>query len=369
MKKISALVLALAMCMALVSCGGGDTSTPSTSTPDASTPSTSTPDASTGADYSSLDPVQLIGADSTAANAAGQLFGEMVAEKLDTITGGQLTMDYFPNGELGADADLLRQLQSGDIDIFVGQTAPVAPFVPNVAVYDLPMVFATYDGATIDEVINNPESEFAQALSASFNEAGFQLLGTLQNATFRQTTTNRNVQTLADYDGMLIRTMENPNHMAMWEAMGAAPTPMAWNEVYFALQSGNIEAEENAADTIVGSNLNEVQTYLAKTNHILYANMMIMNKDSYDALDPLYQEALNQAVSEALTEMSAQLADIEATNLGTLEERGMTIIEYGPEFFEEVLALPGVQELYASIDEQTGGLAQTLQDELAAAAG
>ena len=369
MKKISALVLALAMCMALVSCGGGDTSTPSTSTPDASTPSTSTPDASTGADYSSLDPVQLIGADSTAANAAGQLFGEMVAEKLDTITGGQLTMDYFPNGELGADADLLRQLQSGDIDIFVGQTAPVAPFVPNVAVYDLPMVFATYDGATIDEVINNPESEFAQTLSASFNEAGFQLLGTLQNATFRQTTTNRNVQTIADYDGMLIRTMENPNHMAFWEALGAAPTPMAWNEVYFALQSGNIEAEENAADTIVGSNLNEVQAYLAKTNHILYANMMIMNKDSYDALDPLYQEALNQAVSEALTEMSAQLADIEATNLGTLEERGMTIIEYGPEFFEEVLALPGVQQLYTDINEHTDGLAQILQDELAAAAG
>ena len=369
MKKISALVLALAMCMALVSCGGGDTSTPSTSTPDASTPSTSTPDASTGADYSSLDPVQLIGADSTAANAAGQLFGEMVAEKLDTITGGQLTMDYFPNGELGADADLLRQLQSGDIDIFVGQTAPVAPFVPNVAVYDLPMVFATYDGATIDAVINNADSEFYQGPAASFNEAGLQLLGTLQNATFRQTTTNRDLQTLADYEGMLIRTMENPNHMALWEAMGAAPTPMAWNEVYFALQSGNIEAEENAADTIVGSNLNEVQAYLAKTNHILYANMMIMNKDSYDALDPLYQEALNQVVSEALSEMSAQLADIEATNLGTLEERGMTIIEYGPEFFEEVLALPGVQELYASIDEQTGGLAQTLQDELAAAAG
>ena len=369
MKKISALVLALAMCMALVSCGGGDTSTPSTSTPDASTPSTSTPDASTGADYSSLDPVLLIGADSTAANAAGQLFGEMVAEKLDTITGGQLTMDYFPNGELGADADLLRQLQSGDISIVVCQAAPVASFVPDVAVYDLPMVFATYDGATIDEVINNPESEFAQGLSASFNEAGLQLLGTLQNATFRQTTTNRDLQTLADYEGMLIRTMENPNHMALWEAMGAAPTPMAWNEVYFALQSGNIEAEENAADTIVGSNLNEVQTYLAKTNHILYANMMIMNKDSYDALDPLDQEALNQAESEALAEMSAQLADIEATNLGTLKERGMTIIEYDQAFFDEVLALPGVQELYASIDEQTGGLAQTLQDELAAAAG
>ena len=369
MKKISALVLALAMCMALVSCGGGDTSTPATSTPAGSTPDASTSTPSTGADYSSLEKVELIGADSTAANAAGQLFGEMVAEKISTITGGQLTMEYFPNGELGADADLMRQLQSGDIDIFVGQTAPVVSFVPDVAVYDLPMVFATYDGATIDEVINNPESEFAQTLSASFNEAGFQLLGTLQNATFRQTTTNRNVQTIADFDGMLIRTMENTNHMDFWTALGAAPTPMAWNEVYFALQSGNIEAEENAADTIVGSNLDEVQAYLAMTNHILYANMMIMNKASYDALDPLYQDALNQAVSEALTEMSAQLADIEATNLATLEERGMTIIEYEPTFFEEVLALDGVQTVYENINTATDGLAQILQDELAAAAG
>ena len=369
MKKISALVLALAMCMALVSCGGGDTSTPATSNPAGSTPDASTSTPSTGADYSSLEKVELIGADSTAANAAGQLFGEMVAEKISTITGGQLTMEYFPNGELGADADLMRQLQSGDIDIFVGQTAPVVSFVPDVAVYDLPMVFATYDGATIDAVINNPESEFAQTLSASFNEAGFQLLGTLQNATFRQTTTNRNVQTIADFDGMLIRTMENTNHMDFWSALGAAPTPMAWNEVYFALQSGNIEAEENAADTIVGSNLDEVQDYLAMTNHILYANMMIMNKASYDALDPLYQDALNQAVSEALTEMSAQLADIEATNLATLEERGMTIIEYEPTFFEEVLAIDGVQTVYENINTATDGLAQILQDELAAAAG
>ena len=93
MKKISALVLALAMCMALVSCGGGDTSTPATSNPAGSTPDASTSTPSTGADYSSLEKVELIGADSTAANAAGQLFGEMVAEKISSITGGLLSME------------------------------------------------------------------------------------------------------------------------------------------------------------------------------------------------------------------------------------------------------------------------------------
>ncbi len=368
MKKISALVLALAMALSLTACGGGASSSGAASSGAASSGAASSGAASTGADYSSLDPVTLTGADSTGKGAAGQLFGEMVAAKVDEITGGQLTIDYYPNGELGADADLLRQLQAGDIDLFVGQTAPVVSFVPDVAVYDLPMVFAKYDGATIDKVLNG-DSEFNNTLKASFNAAGFQLMGTLQNATYRLTTSNTELATLADFDGLQIRTMENPNHMAFWSAIGAEPTPMAWNEVYFALQSGNLAAQENAADTCVGSNLNEVQKYLSLTNHILYANMMIMNQASYDSLDPLYQEALNQAVAESLTEMSAQLAQIDADNKALLEERGMTITEYAPEFYDEVLAVPGVQELYTTINASVNGLGETLQAELEAAAG
>lgn len=363
MKKISALVLALAMALSLTACGGGASSSGAASSGAASSGA-----ASTGADYSSLDPVTLTGAASSSQGAAAQLFGEMVAAKVDEITGGQLTIDYYPNGELGADTDLLRQLQAGDIDLFVGQTAPVVSFVPDVAVYDLPMVFAKYDGATIDKVLNG-DSEFNNTLKASFNAAGFQLMGTLQNATYRLTTSNTELATLDDFKGLQIRTMENTNHMAFWQAIGAEPTPMAWNEVYFALQSGNLAAQENAADTIVGANLNEVQKYLSLTNHILYANMMIMNQASYDALDPLYQEALNQAVSESMTEMSAQLAQIDADNKADLESKGMTITEYAPEFYDEVLAVPGVQELYTTINASVNGLGETLQAELEAAAG
>ena len=360
MKKITALVLAAAMTLALAACGGGNSSSAGTSSGAASS-GAATSGSSTAGDYSSLEPVVLTGADSTGKGAAGQLFGEMVAAKVDEITGGQLTIDYYPNGELGADADLLRQLQANDIQLFVGQTAPVVSFVPEVAVYDLPMVFAQYDGATIDKVLNG-DSEFNTQMNSAFNAAGFQLLGTLQNATYRLTTSNTELATLADFDGLQIRTMENPNHMAFWEAIGAEPTPMAWNEVYFALQSGNLAAEENAADTIVGANLNEVQKYLSLTNHILYANMMIMNQEAWDSLDPAYQEALTQAVSESLTEMSAQLAQIDADNKADLESKGMTITEYGPEFYEEVLALPAVQDLYKTIDDSVNGLGQTLQE-------
>ena len=227
------------------------------------------------------------------------------------------------------------------------------------------MAFANVDGDKIEEVLNG-DSETRAALDAAFEEANWHLLGFLQNATYRLTTANTNLQTLSDFNGLMIRTMENTNHMAFWSAIGAAPTPMAWNEVYFALQSGNIAAEENAADTIVGANLFEVQDYLACTNHILYVNQISINKDSWDSLDPAYQAALEQAVAESIEEMRVQLAEIDTQNKETLVENGMTLIEYDQSFFDEVLALPGVQALYDQIDADTNGLASILQRELAA---
>ena len=368
MKKITAMLLAGAMMLSLAACGGGNGAKSNAgggSNAGGNTSGSQTSGSQTsGADYASLDQVTLTGADSAGKGAAGQLFGELVAEKVDAITGGQLTIEYFPNGELGADADILRQMKANEIQLVVCQTAPVVSFVPEVAVFDLPMVFAKYDGATIDKVLNG-DSAFKAQLGGAFNNSGFQLLGTLQNATYRLTTAKKDLQTLADFNGLQIRTMENQNHMAFWTAIGAQPTPMAWNEVYFALQSGNIAAQENAADTCVGNNLNEVQDYLAFTNHILYANMMIMNQEAYDSLDPLYQEALGQAVAEAMAEIGAQLATIDAENKAELESRGMTLIEYAPEFYDEVLAVPGVVDLYKSINEQIGGLGDTLQEALA----
>ena len=318
--------------------------------------------------YEDLEAVELIGADSTGQGAAGQIFGELVASKVDEITGGQLTIDYHPNGELGGDEDLLRQMQSNDIQIVVCQTAPVVSFVPEMAVFDMPMVFAKYDGDTINEVLKGADSSFRQELAAAYENADYHLLGILQNATYRLTTANVELNTLEDFKALQIRTMNNSNHMAFWTAIGAEPTPLAWAEVYFALQSGTIDAEENAADTVVGANLNEVQSVLACTNHILYANQIAISKEAYDELDPLYQDALNQAVTEALEEMRGQLADIDAQNKQILADEGMTIIEYEDAFFDEILALESVQTLMTDIDTSINGLGTTLQESLESAA-
>ncbi len=181
------------------------------------------------------------------------------------------------------------------------------------------------------------------------------------------TTANKELNTLADFKALQIRTMNNSNHMAFWTAIGAEPTPLAWSEVYFALQSGTIDAQENAADTCVGANLNEVQKVLACTNHILYANQMTINKEAYDSLDPAYQAALNQAVTEALAELRPQLSEIDEQNKQTLVDKGMTLIEYDNAFYDEILNLDTVKKLYSDIDSQVNGLGTTLQEALESA--
>lgn len=355
MSKIRSLVeaaLAAAMAVSITACGGVETGTKQ--------------EIKGAPGFEDLEPVELIGADSISKGAAGQIFFEKVAENVDRITGGKLTIDLFHNGELGNDEELVRQMQYNDIQIMVSQTAPVVPFVPSLAALDLPMVFAKYDGDTIDAVFNSGDSEFHQKLSLGYEEAKLHLLGILQNATYRLTTANRDLSKLADFKGMQIRTMGNSNHMAFWTAIGAEPTPLAWSEVYFALQSGIIDAEENAADTIVGANLYEIQNVLACTNHILYANQICINKEAYEGLAPEYQEALNEAVDEALAQMRPVMLEIDETNKKLLTDNGMTMINYDTGFFDEILELDSVKKLYKEIDGYADGLGTVLQNSLEA---
>ena len=286
---------------------------------------------------------------------------------MDEITGGKLTIDYHPNSELGGDEDIIRQTQNGDIALMVSQTAPLVSFIPEMAVFDLPMVFAKYDGATIDEVLNG-DNDFHSALAAAYEKVGFHLLGFLQNATYRETTTNTALRSLADFKGLQIRTMNNANHMAFWSAIGAEPTPLAWPEVFQALQTGMLDAEENAAVTCVGANFQDVQKYFCMTNHILYCNQVMINDEIFKGLPEAYQAALDQAVAEALAEIGANLQKSDEENIQKLVDGGMEQITYEASFYDEILAVQGVQDLYTKIDGDTNGLGAKLQAALEAAA-
>ncbi len=313
--------------------------------------------------YADLKPVTLIFADGTAKNSAGNLWAQEIVANASEITGGKLTLDYHGNSEIGGDTDLMRQEQGNDIQMMVAQPAALVSFISGLASFDLPMAFINYDGDQIETVLNG-DNDFTRGLQEDYEAVKVHNLGWLQNGTYRETTSNKDLRTLADFKGFMIRTMENSNHMKFWSAIGAEPTPMAFSEVYFALQNGTVAGQENALDSCVGSSFQEVQKYLCMTNHILYANNVSINKEAWDNLDPAYQDALTEAIAKATETLRPQLPKMNDENKQIMVDGGMEVIEYDDDFFEDVLSTDGVVNLYKSISEQTDGLSDKLLAEL-----
>ena len=315
--------------------------------------------------YASLAPVTLIYGNGAANGAAGDLWGIAFCEAVQRITGGKLTVSYFGNSQLGVDSELQQQMLAGDIDIVSCQPAQTTSFVPEVAVFDLPMVFAKYNAKAIDKALN--DSSFTKLINDGYGAKGMICLGFLQGGTFRETTSNREIRTLNNFSGLKIRTMDSKYHLMFWRALGANPTPLAFTELYMSLQQGVVEAQENANDTNVSSQFFEVQKYLINTHHILYLNQFLMNKNKFDSLAPAYQQAIRQAVAEATAKLAPDMQKINDDNKAIMIQRGMTSIEFQPSFIDEVVTR--ADEVYTAIRAEIGSpIVDALINELAAAA-
>lgn len=300
--------------------------------------------------YAELEAITLKYGNGAALGAAGDLWGEEFCKAVEEITGGKITVDYFPNSQLGVDSELQTQMLAGDIDIVSCQPAQTTSFVPEVGVFDLPLVFAKYDAATIDKALN--ESEFTDAINEAYGEAGMSCLGFLQGATFREMTSNVKIESMDDFEGLKIRTMDSKYHLAFWQALGANPTPLAFTELFISLQQGVVDAQENANDTNVSANFFEVQDYLVNTHHILYMNQFLINKEKFESLDPLYQDAIKEAVAVATGVIAPQMSDINSSNKQILIDNGMESLEFEPSFYDEIIA--AAQPVYDQIRTDLG---------------
>lgn len=368
MKRFISLALVLGLALSLAACGqpqSAESSAASSQEQSASSASSEQPTAASSDDpYANLAPVTLIYGNGAANGAAGDIWGNYFCENVAAITGGKLTIDYFGNSQLGVDSELQQQMLAGDIDIVSCQPAQTTSFVPEVAVFDLPMAFAKYNAATIDKALN--DSSFTTLINEGYGKAGMICLGFLQGATFREMTSNKEIRSIADFNGVKIRTMDSKYHLMFWKALGANPTPLAFTELYMSLQQGVVEAQENATDTCVNSQFFEVQDYLVNTHHILYMNQFLMNKAKFESLDPAYQDAIRQAVAQATAKLAPDMQKINDDNKAVMIEKGMTSIEFEPSFIDEVITK--ADEVYVAIRAEIGdSIVDALINELKAA--
>jgi tripartite ATP-independent transporter DctP family solute receptor len=265
-------------------------------------------------------------------DAVTQLMAVKFAEEVGKQSEGRLKIDVYPNSTLGGDVELLESLAAGSISFVVQTTAPEVDFIPNVAVFDLPCAFSSLE--ELRRAVNNPA--FRTSLEKIYVNGGYHLLG-IADQGFRQTTSNKRINTIDDFKGLKIRTMENKYHMAFWRTLGANPTPMNFGEVYIGLQQGTIDAQENPYEPIVSGNLYQQQKYLINTNHVPHMLMLITSEKFYQGLPAADRAILDAAAKIAEPYAYAQTDARSADRIKIITDSGAEIINLSPELYNNIV--------------------------------
>lgn len=273
-----------------------------------------------------------------------QIYAEKFAEEVDRLSGGSMKISVYPNSVLGGDRELLESCKDGDIPFVVQNTAPQVTFMKDTAVFDMPALFET-----IDEVREHVDNlEFMELMQQVYHDGGYELLGYADQG-FRVMTTNKKVESLADFKGQKIRTMENSHHMDFWKKLKASPTPMSFSEVYIGLQQGTIDAQENPYEVIVSNKLYEQQDYVVETNHLPHLISMIVSDEFFQDLPEDKQAILVEAAEIAKEEARQASDDRIADKIKVIEDSGTQIVTLSDELRAEIRE--AVQPVYDEIEK------------------
>jgi len=207
---------------------------------------------------------------------------------------GTVIVEVFPNSLLGNERDMIESVSMGTLAMTLVSTAPLTNFFPDFAVLDLPYLFPT---AEIAYYIL--DGEVGTYLLNQLPAQGIIGLGYWENG-FRHVTNDvREIRVPSDLAGLRIRTMENEIHMDTYREYGASPLPMAFGELFIALQQGVIDGQENPAVNIYTGRFHEVQRFMSLTGTLYAAAPLLINRSVFERMTQEQQDAVTRAATEA----------------------------------------------------------------------
>lgn len=236
-------------------------------------------------------------------------------------------------------------IQIGTIDAVNLTTGPLGNFVPEIRVFDLPFLFRDYEHArkTLDGAVG-------QEILAKFQSKGFVALAWTENGFRHMTNSKRPIVKPSDAAGLKLRTMENKVHMEGYRAFGIQPTPMAFPEVFGALQQGTVDGQENPIPVILASKFAQVQSHLSLTSHVYSPAVLMLSPRMWDKVaqadKPVFIEAARKA---ALAQRKKVNAD-ESTGVEQLEKGGMAVVRtVDSQAFRDAM-----KPVYANLSKELG---------------
>ncbi|WP_116598754.1 DctP family TRAP transporter solute-binding subunit [Primorskyibacter marinus] len=265
------------------------------------------------------------------------------ASKLEEISGGELTVNLFPSSTLGDFKAMVAQLQAGELDMVITGYPDMSYIIPELNLIGAPYV--ADDFAHLKDII---AGDWGQEMSAKFEEKGVHLLDVWYYGT-RQTTSNRAIESIDDMAGLRLRTPNVPFLIAYAENVGATPAPVAFAEVYLALQTNQVDAEENPLPTIEAMKFYEVQSHVAMTNHFVASAAVQISDDLWDSLSDDEKGWITEAVAAGGELNNSLTQQAEEDLIATFEERGLTITRPDLAPFRDAM-----QPYYDTLEEQFG---------------
>jgi len=311
------LTLMIGILLLLAACGGQDTSGKTTEA-----------DAGSNNEEVVIDVSLPLGAESQ--QGLGVLkFGE----ELEELSDGRFTIKPHYDNALGGEREVFEGMGVGTIDAGILSTGPIGGFVDELLLFDLPYIFENHDHAYA--FLDSEHGEHLAELI--YEEADVKVLAWMENGFRHETNSVRAIETLEDLEGIDHRTQESKVQIDTWTALGTNATPMAWTEVFTALQQGVIDSQENPLATIADVNFSEVQDYLNLTKHVYSPAPLMISRELFDSFSEEDQDIILEAAKNALPYQRDVSQQQEEDFTVELEEEGMTVTEPELDPFREAV--------------------------------
>ncbi|WP_038173123.1 MULTISPECIES: sialic acid TRAP transporter substrate-binding protein SiaP [Vibrio] len=269
---------------------------------------------------------------------------KLLADTIEEMSNGDIKLSLYPSAQLGDDRAMLQQLSLGDLDITYAEFGRMGLWIPRAEAVTLPYVAKDYE-----HLRRMFESEFGQGIREEMlTKFNWRALDTWYNGT-RETTSNRPLESISDFKGLKLRVPNAKPNLNYAKLSGASPTPMAFSEVYLALQTNAVDGQENPLPTIKTMKFYEVQKNLAITNHIVNDQMVIISETTWQKLSEEERKIVSAAVAKAGAAHTNSVKQQEAELVAFFESQGVNVTYPDLAPFRQAM-----EPLYTKFEEKIG---------------
>ncbi|WP_275982130.1 TRAP transporter substrate-binding protein [Frigidibacter sp. ROC022] len=274
------------------------------------------------------------------------LAAELLKTRVNAEMDGKACMEVFPNSTLYTDEKVLEAMLQGDVQMAAPSLSLFEPITKQFRLFDLPFMFK--DIAAVDRF---QASETGQKMLTGMTRRGILGLGYWHNG-MKQISANKPLLLPEDAKGLKFRVQPSDVLVAQMQALGATAQPMAFAEVYGALQTGVVDGQENTWSNIYGQKFFEVQDGITETNHGIIDYMVVTSADWWDGLDPEVRDQLHTIVLEVTAERNAAVTKVDLEARQAILDAGSKIVELTPE--QRAAWVEAMKPVWAQFEDEVG---------------